>query len=93
MRFPCLRYVAAGVEIEYSVAAVKAVVGQAQAVLFRGRVPVGAAVDIDVAVRSRFGAVCGVSHLSSAWLRAGVETEARAYPVQGSDGCLEAGAW
>ncbi len=48
--------------------------------------------DIDAAVGSWFRAMCGVSHLSSAWLRAGIETEARTQPVQGSNGRLEAGA-
>jgi hypothetical protein len=75
-----------------SVAPVETVVGQAQAVLLRCQVQVGAAVDIDAAVGSWFRAMCGVSHLSSAWLRAGVETEALTHPVQGSNGCLEAGA-
>jgi hypothetical protein len=56
-------------------------------------VPVGAAVDIDVAVGSWIRAVCGVSHLPGARLGVGVETEARAHPVEGGNGCLEAGAW
>ncbi len=65
---------------------------QAQAMLLRCRVPVGAAVDVDTAVGPWFRAMGGVSHLSSAWLRAGIETEARAHPVQGGNGRLEAGA-
>jgi hypothetical protein len=64
-----------------SVAPVETVVSQAQAVLLRCRVPVGAAVDVGATVGSWFRAMCGVSHLSRAWLRAGVETEARAHPV------------